>query len=232
MAPIVSHGPSVGGGSSSRARADLSAAWGASVPGRPGRSRRARGRMACARTDPRPLETAHRSGDDRIDAFAPPHELASQRRAAARKERTMTATPGIDQTADDPETSDAPAVERRFLRSRTNRVLAGVCGGDRGVLRLRCHGGPPAGRGDRGVHRDLSAVVPVPHCRDRCARAARRHDARRRADRRRRGTDPRRGSRDSGCSSSRWASSRLRTSSCWSTGTSCGRSYWSPSEAA
>jgi phage shock protein C len=41
----------------------------------------------------------------------------------------MTATPGIDQTAHNPETSNAPAVERRFLRSRTNRVLAGVCGG-------------------------------------------------------------------------------------------------------
>ena len=41
----------------------------------------------------------------------------------------MTATPGIDQTAHNPETSDPPAFERRFLRSRTNRVLAGVCGG-------------------------------------------------------------------------------------------------------
>ena len=41
----------------------------------------------------------------------------------------MTATSGLDHTADNPETSGAPAVERRFLRSRTNRVLAGVCGG-------------------------------------------------------------------------------------------------------
>jgi phage shock protein C len=41
----------------------------------------------------------------------------------------MTATSRLDQTADNPETSGAPAVERRFLRSRTNRVLAGVCGG-------------------------------------------------------------------------------------------------------
>ena len=41
----------------------------------------------------------------------------------------MTATSGLNQTADNPETSGAPAVERRFLRSRTNRVLAGVCGG-------------------------------------------------------------------------------------------------------
>ena len=41
----------------------------------------------------------------------------------------MTAMSGLDQTADNPETSGAPAVERRFLRSRTNRMLAGVCGG-------------------------------------------------------------------------------------------------------
>ena len=41
----------------------------------------------------------------------------------------MTATSGLNQTADGSETSGAPAVERRFLRSRTNRVLAGVCGG-------------------------------------------------------------------------------------------------------
>jgi phage shock protein C len=44
----------------------------------------------------------------------------------------MTAIPGAEQPADIPETpsaSAAPAAERRFLRSRTNRVLAGVCGG-------------------------------------------------------------------------------------------------------
>jgi len=41
----------------------------------------------------------------------------------------MTAVSGLDQTTDAPETPSAPAVERRFLRSRTNRVLAGVCGG-------------------------------------------------------------------------------------------------------
>ena len=41
----------------------------------------------------------------------------------------MTAMPGLDQATDVPETPSAPAVERRFLRSRTNRVLAGVCGG-------------------------------------------------------------------------------------------------------
>ena len=41
----------------------------------------------------------------------------------------MTAMPGLDQAADIPETPSAPAAERRFLRSRTNRVLAGVCGG-------------------------------------------------------------------------------------------------------
>ena len=41
----------------------------------------------------------------------------------------MTAMSGLDQTADAPETPSAPAVERRFLRSRRNRVLAGVCGG-------------------------------------------------------------------------------------------------------
>ena len=41
----------------------------------------------------------------------------------------MTATQGLDQTADNHETSGAPAAERRFLRSRTNRMLAGVCGG-------------------------------------------------------------------------------------------------------
>jgi phage shock protein PspC (stress-responsive transcriptional regulator) len=40
----------------------------------------------------------------------------------------MTAGPGLDTPADIPEPSSAPA-ERRFLRSRTNRVLAGVCGG-------------------------------------------------------------------------------------------------------
>jgi phage shock protein C len=41
----------------------------------------------------------------------------------------MTAMPGLDQATDIPETPGAPATERRFLRSRTNRVLAGVCGG-------------------------------------------------------------------------------------------------------
>ena len=41
----------------------------------------------------------------------------------------MTAISGLDDTADNPETPSAPATERRFLRSRTNRVLAGVCGG-------------------------------------------------------------------------------------------------------
>jgi phage shock protein C len=41
----------------------------------------------------------------------------------------MTAVSGLDQTSDTPETPSAPAVERRFLRSRANRVLAGVCGG-------------------------------------------------------------------------------------------------------
>ena len=41
----------------------------------------------------------------------------------------MTAMPGLDQAADSSETPSAPAAERRFLRSRTNRVLAGVCGG-------------------------------------------------------------------------------------------------------
>ena len=41
----------------------------------------------------------------------------------------MTAVSGLDQTTDAPQTPSAPAVERRFLRSRTNRVLAGVCGG-------------------------------------------------------------------------------------------------------
>ena len=41
----------------------------------------------------------------------------------------MTAMPGLDQATDVPETPRAPAIERRFLRSRTNRVLAGVCGG-------------------------------------------------------------------------------------------------------
>jgi phage shock protein C len=40
----------------------------------------------------------------------------------------MTAAPGLDTPADIPEPSSVPA-ERRFLRSRTNRVLAGVCGG-------------------------------------------------------------------------------------------------------
>jgi len=43
----------------------------------------------------------------------------------------MTAIPGAGQPANVPETPSerAPAAERRFLRSRTNRVLAGVCGG-------------------------------------------------------------------------------------------------------
>jgi phage shock protein C len=41
----------------------------------------------------------------------------------------MTAIPGAEQPADIPDTPSAPAAERRFLRSRTNRVLAGVCGG-------------------------------------------------------------------------------------------------------
>ena len=44
----------------------------------------------------------------------------------------MTAIPGAEQPADLPESPSAPAApaaERRFLRSRTNRVLAGVCGG-------------------------------------------------------------------------------------------------------
>lgn len=40
----------------------------------------------------------------------------------------MTAVPGLDAPADIPEPSSVTA-ERRFLRSRTNRVLAGVCGG-------------------------------------------------------------------------------------------------------
>lgn len=38
-------------------------------------------------------------------------------------------TSGVNETADSPGTSSAPVVERRFLRSRTKRVLAGVCGG-------------------------------------------------------------------------------------------------------
>ena len=41
----------------------------------------------------------------------------------------MTAIHGAEQPADIPETPAAPTAERRFLRSRTNRVLAGVCGG-------------------------------------------------------------------------------------------------------
>ena len=41
----------------------------------------------------------------------------------------MTAMPGLDRDTDMPETPSAPATDRRFLRSRTNRVLAGVCGG-------------------------------------------------------------------------------------------------------
>ena len=41
----------------------------------------------------------------------------------------MTAIPGLDHTGDDRETPGAPAAGRRFVRSRTNRVLAGVCGG-------------------------------------------------------------------------------------------------------
>jgi len=43
----------------------------------------------------------------------------------------MTAIPGAEQPANVPETpsGNAPAAERRFLRSRRNRVLAGVCGG-------------------------------------------------------------------------------------------------------
>ena len=41
----------------------------------------------------------------------------------------MTAIPGVEQQADVPQAPSAPAAERRFLRSRTNRVLAGVCGG-------------------------------------------------------------------------------------------------------
>jgi phage shock protein C len=41
----------------------------------------------------------------------------------------MTAVPGVDTPADIPEPSTAPDTQRRFLRSRTNRVLAGVCGG-------------------------------------------------------------------------------------------------------
>jgi len=41
----------------------------------------------------------------------------------------MTAVPGLDQATDIPGTPSAPATDRRFLRSRTNRVLAGVCGG-------------------------------------------------------------------------------------------------------
>jgi phage shock protein C len=41
----------------------------------------------------------------------------------------MTATTGLNEQADSTQTPSAPAAERRFLRSRTNRVLAGVCGG-------------------------------------------------------------------------------------------------------
>jgi phage shock protein C len=41
----------------------------------------------------------------------------------------MTATPTLEAPAAIPEPSSAPTTERRFLRSRTNRVLAGVCGG-------------------------------------------------------------------------------------------------------
>ena len=41
----------------------------------------------------------------------------------------MTAMSGLNETADGSDAPSAPAVERRFLRSRTNRVLAGVCGG-------------------------------------------------------------------------------------------------------
>jgi phage shock protein C len=41
----------------------------------------------------------------------------------------MTAMSGLNETAESSETPSAPAAERRFLRSRTNRVLAGVCGG-------------------------------------------------------------------------------------------------------
>ena len=41
----------------------------------------------------------------------------------------MTAMSGLDQATDIRETPSAPATERRFLRSRTDRVLAGVCGG-------------------------------------------------------------------------------------------------------
>ena len=41
----------------------------------------------------------------------------------------MTAIPGVEQPADIPESPSGTAVERRFLRSRTNRVFAGLCGG-------------------------------------------------------------------------------------------------------
>lgn len=41
----------------------------------------------------------------------------------------MTAVPGVDESAGAPESPSVTAVERRFLRSRTNRVLAGICGG-------------------------------------------------------------------------------------------------------
>jgi phage shock protein C len=41
----------------------------------------------------------------------------------------MTAIPDVEQQAAIPEAAAAPAAERRFLRSKTNRVLAGVCGG-------------------------------------------------------------------------------------------------------
>jgi phage shock protein C len=41
----------------------------------------------------------------------------------------MTAMPGLDQATDIPDAPSASAAQRRFLRSRTNRVLAGVCGG-------------------------------------------------------------------------------------------------------
>jgi phage shock protein C len=41
----------------------------------------------------------------------------------------MTAIPNVDEAVDVPEAHSAPGAERRFLRSRTNRILAGVCGG-------------------------------------------------------------------------------------------------------
>ena len=144
----------------------------------------------------------------------------------------MTAVSGLDQTTDAPETPSAPAVERRFLRSRTNRVLAGVCGGiaeyygsdvtavrilavviavSTGILPL--------------LFLYLIAAVLVPERLDGTAPTATGQPP---ASRRRLGVPV----SSLGCSSSRSASSRLRTRSCSSTGTSCGRSRWSPSGAA